>query len=85
MRVARSPEGIATVDPTGPDSRPMSQRGRGAGRGAYVCPREACIERAFISGGLRRALRYEGELPHEVRTELLRRAKKGVDGQAEGS
>ena len=40
MRLVRSPEGPLVVDPTG----------RAPGRGAYVHPQKACIERARKRG-----------------------------------
>ena len=42
--------------------------GRLAGRGAYVCHQDACIERAITKGALARAL--ETRLPDELPTEL---------------
>jgi len=48
------------------------------GRGAYVCPRAACVEAAWAKGGLKRALRYEGALPAALHEELVRvAAEKG--------
>lgn len=35
------------------------QRGRGVGRGAWLCPREDCVTRAFQKRLLLRALRVE--------------------------
>jgi predicted RNA-binding protein YlxR (DUF448 family) len=48
-RVVRTPEGRVEPDPTG----------RRNGRGAYLCGRMACWERALSSGGLARALNVE--------------------------
>jgi predicted RNA-binding protein YlxR (DUF448 family) len=53
---------------------------RAAGRGAYVCPEEACIERALRSGSLRRALRAESPLPDGVTEELQRMVPRRRDG-----
>lgn len=47
IRVVRSPRGDVQADPSG--SSP--------GRGAYVHPEDACIDRALDRGGLARALR----------------------------
>jgi predicted RNA-binding protein YlxR (DUF448 family) len=47
-------------------------------RGAYVCPDASCVEAAWGTGRLRRALRYEGALPATVHEELVRvAAEKG--------
>jgi len=46
VRVVRTPEGTIHIDPTGKQS----------GRGAYICPHEACIELAFKRKQLERAL-----------------------------
>ena len=59
VRVVRTPEGRVEVDPTG--KRP--------GRGAYLCPRRACWEKALKKGRLERALR--SPLPPEVRETLV--------------
>jgi uncharacterized protein len=66
IRIVAVPGGAVAVDPLG--RRP-------AGRGAYVCADRACVELALSSGGLRRALRYQGSLPEGLRDELLGRAE----------
>lgn len=48
-RVVRTPEGTVEVDPTGKRN----------GRGAYLCDRAACWERAATTPVLARALRTE--------------------------
>jgi predicted RNA-binding protein YlxR (DUF448 family) len=48
-RIVRTPEGTVEPDPTG----------RRNGRGAYLCGRAACWERALSSGMLNRALNVE--------------------------
>jgi uncharacterized protein len=48
-RIVRSPEGVVTPDPTG----------RRNGRGAYLCHKTACWEKALSSGALARALNVE--------------------------
>ena len=45
-RIVRTPEGRVEVDPTGKRN----------GRGAYLCDRPGCWERALKTGGLDRAL-----------------------------
>jgi predicted RNA-binding protein YlxR (DUF448 family) len=47
VRVVRTPEGPIAVD----------QTGRAAGRGAYLHPDQACLQRAARAGSLARALR----------------------------
>jgi predicted RNA-binding protein YlxR (DUF448 family) len=49
FRIVRTPEGAVEPDPTG----------RQNGRGAYLCGRAACWERALASGMLARALNVE--------------------------
>ncbi|VBB08050.1 Hypothetical protein LUCI_3315 [Lucifera butyrica] len=46
MRVVRTPAGEVLLDPTG----------KKAGRGAYVCSCEACLNKAFKEKKLERAL-----------------------------
>lgn len=53
-RVVRSPEGEITLD-TG---------GKKSGRGAYICPQEACLKKARKAKRLERAL--ECQIPDEV-------------------
>ena len=48
-RIVRTPEGMVEPDPTG----------RRNGRGAYLCGRAACWEKALSSGMLNRALNVE--------------------------
>jgi predicted RNA-binding protein YlxR (DUF448 family) len=48
-RIVRSPEGEVAPDPTG----------RRNGRGAYLCHKTACWEKALSSGALARALNIE--------------------------
>ena len=55
LRVVRSPEGEITLDLTGKKS----------GRGAYVCPSEACFARAVKQKQLERQL--EAPVSEEVR------------------
>jgi predicted RNA-binding protein YlxR (DUF448 family) len=45
-RIVRTPEGRVEIDPTGREN----------GRGAYLCERPACWERALTTGALARAL-----------------------------
>lgn len=65
IRVVRSPEGAVSLD----------FRGKLPGRGAYVCPEEACLARARKSKALERA--FETALPPEVYEELEAQMKGG--------
>lgn len=47
VRLVRGPDGVVAVDP----------RGRGAGRGAYLCAEAGCVERALKTGRLGHAFR----------------------------
>lgn len=49
LRIVRTPEGEILFDPTG----------RRAGRGAYLCPSEPCLDRALKGRELARALKTE--------------------------
>lgn len=60
VRLVRTPDGRVEIDPTGKKN----------GRGAYLCTRFACWERAASGFALERALR--AELTEDVR-EALRR------------
>jgi len=58
-RVVRTPEGNVVIDPTG----------RANGRGAYLCLRTACLDKAVKSRALERALgvKIEPELYDALR------------------
>lgn len=49
VRIVRSPEGNVSLD----------RSGKKPGRGAYVCPDTACIEKAFQSKSLERTLQVK--------------------------
>jgi uncharacterized protein len=66
IRVVRGSDGVARLDDP-------SARGRGEGRGAYLCPRRSCIVRARRRGSLKRALGVETVMPDGLTDELLRR------------
>ncbi|GBD17610.1 hypothetical protein HRbin27_00094 [bacterium HR27] len=66
MRIVRTPDGTLAIDPTGKRS----------GRGAYLCRRFSCWERAAQSDVLERALRVP--VPPEFREELLRWADRHI-------
>ena len=54
LRVVKSPEGTVSLD----------FGGKKPGRGAYVCPDEACLAKARKSRALERA--FETQIPPEV-------------------
>lgn len=54
IRVVRTPEGIVELDTVGKKS----------GRGAYICPKVSCYEKALKSKRLERCL--ETEIPESV-------------------
>lgn len=58
VRVVRTPEGEVLVDASG----------RRAGRGAYICPDPACLERALSGNRLERAL--ECAVPRDIAAAL---------------
>ncbi|HWP98629.1 MAG TPA: YlxR family protein [Syntrophomonadaceae bacterium] len=64
IRIVRTPEGNVEVDRTG----------KRAGRGAYVCPSQNCLDQAVKGQRLQKAL--EKEIP----AELLQRIKEEVTG-----
>ena len=69
IRVVRAPDGIVRL------AEPAKNEGLG-GRGAYTCPDERCIRRAFETGRLRRVLRVEGEgLPGALPGEMLQHSR----------
>ena len=68
IRVVRSPEGAISLD----------SRGKSPGRGAYLCPDPACLDRARKSKALERAL--DTAIPPEVYEELAARLAEGGSG-----
>lgn len=59
VRIVRSPQGEISLD----------RSGKKPGRGAYVCDEAACIEKAFQSKALEKALQVK--IPAEVKNKLL--------------
>lgn len=60
VRVAKSPEGVVSMD----------LKGKAPGRGAYVCRDVACLKKAIKAGALNRA--FDLTIPQEVLDQLLR-------------
>ena len=65
IRVVRSPEGEVSIDFTG----------KKAGRGAYICPLEACLNKSLKSKALQRSLQVN--LENEIVTELRKQVSDG--------
>lgn len=62
VRIVRSPQGEISLD----------RSGKKPGRGAYVCDEAACIEKAFQSKALEKALQVKilAEVKNKLLTEL---------------
>ncbi len=54
IRVVRTPEGDVVLDPSGKRN----------GRGAYICPKQGCLEQAIKGKRFERA--FEHQIPAEV-------------------
>lgn len=67
IRVVKSPENEITLD----------FKGKAQGRGAYVCPNEACLKKAIKSRALERSL--EVSIPEEIYVQL-REQMESADG-----
>lgn len=62
IRIVKSAEGMVSID----------MRGKAPGRGAYICKKSDCLERAIKSRALERALehRIEPDVYERLREEL---------------
>ena len=67
IRVVRSPEGEISLD----------FKGKKPGRGAYVCPEEACLAKARKSRALERA--FSAQIPGEVYDQLEQQMREERD------
>lgn len=67
IRVVRSPEGEISLD----------FKGKKPGRGAYVCPEEACLAKARKSRALERA--FSAQIPGEVYDQLEQQMREARD------
>lgn len=67
IRIVRSSEGVVKVDKTS----------KAPGRGAYICPNPACLERAVKSHALERALE------HKIEEAVYNQLKEELSGVAE--
>ena len=61
-RIARSPAGTVTYDPTG----------KAAGRGAYLCGQPACLDMAVRRRSIQRALKVTDAAAADAAVEALR-------------
>ena len=68
IRVVKSPEGAVSLDP----------KGKMPGRGAYVCPSEACLKRAIKTRALERA--FGVGVSEELLTELGEKTQEESGG-----
>jgi len=71
VRIVRSPAGEYAVDATG----------KLPGRGAYICPKAECFEKAQKSRGLERS--FKGKVPQEVYEQLAEQVASLEKSQAE--
>ena len=71
VRVVRTPEGAVILDTTG----------RANGRGAYLCKKSTCLEKAIKSRALERALetKIEPEVYEALRKDCLNAAAEQAD------
>ena len=69
LRIVKSPEGVISLDFSG----------KKPGRGAYVCRRPECLQKARKNRSLERA--FEIQIPAEV-YETLEKELEGVNGQS---
>ena len=65
VRVVRSPEGVISLD----------FHGKAPGRGAYLCPNPACLEKAKKSRALSRA--FDTQIPDTLYDALAERLEAG--------
>jgi len=68
VRLVRPSSGVVVVDPGA----------RAAGRGAYVCPDAACVERALSRGRLAHAFRKPCEVSPDLATAVRAAARRRV-------
>jgi uncharacterized protein len=73
VRVVRRPDGSVTLDPAGTEP----------GRGAYLCPDEACRARARKRGSVERALRVT--LGEALRAQLEESGRTAATGGSHGA
>ena len=69
IRVVRAPDGSSIT---------LDFRGKAPGRGAYLCPEQACLKKAVKSRALERA--FASQIPAEVYEALQAQMEAGADG-----
>jgi hypothetical protein len=74
VRLVRSPSGAVAVD----------AGGRAHGRGAYVCPEAACLERALARGRLTHAFRKPSDASPELAQAVRDAASRGAANRMPG-
>lgn len=67
IRVVRTPDGTVELDGVGKKS----------GRGAYICPKKTCFERAYKSKRLERCL--EIEIPEDIYAKIKQSFSEETD------
>ena len=67
IRVVRAPDGTISLD----------FKGKAPGRGAYLCPSAACLQKARKAKALSHA--FEGPVPEEIYDALLGQLEAGSD------
>ena len=65
IRVLRSPDGVISIDETG----------KGAGRGAYICKKASCLQKARKTGRLNRSLNIT------ISDEILQKLQEQINGE----
>ena len=68
IRIVRSPEGEVSLD----------SKGKASGRGAYICPKEACLKRAVKAKAIARA--FDVEIPQEIYDSLYLQMEEHTNG-----
>lgn len=63
IRIVRSPDGVISIDNTG----------KSAGRGAYICKKASCLQKARKSGRLSKAL--DASVSDEIFEELKKQTE----------
>jgi len=72
VRLVRRRDGVVVADP----------RGTAAGRGAWVCPEESCLERALQRGRLSHAFRKPCEAGKDLVMAVRTSGIRGAAGRA---
>lgn len=68
IRVVRSPEGEISLD----------FKGKASGRGAYLCPKSACLKKTIKAKALEKA--FATHIPPDIYDKLQEQMEGGKDG-----